>query len=347
MRKEPLTRSVKYDFTTFGVMTVENCWLHQVPAGRSGLISTPVNFPTIEFSTMTLRKTSTWAAAFTLGLLLASCGGGGQADQQGATADTLVVTGDSDGVVKVGNKLFSIPSPVQTALLIRELKAPYASDLPFSSDSIARFTTKEQQALAMGVYGADLAYVAIHKDGQRSLKTIKAIEQLSGKLNLSNAFDKDLLDGFKKNINNEDSLLRFTGKAFRAADMYLKNDQRNDVSAGVLAGGWIEGLYLTLGSTGEKVDPKIATRLAEQRHTLDNLIALLGQNEASSELVAALKDLATSYEGVSSSYKFVQPTLDAGNKTTYINSVTNAEVSPEALQTIIRKVRAIRSSIIA
>ncbi|MBX2983621.1 MAG: hypothetical protein WBB32_13820 [Flavobacteriales bacterium] len=296
---------------------------------------------------MTLRKTSTWAAAFTLGLLLASCGGGGHADQQGATADTLAIPEDGDGLVKVGDKLFSIPSPVQTAILIRELKAPYASDLPFSTDSIARFATKEKQALALGVYGADLAYVAIHKDGQRSMKTLKAIEQLSGKLNLSNAFDKDLMEGFKKNINNEDSLLRFTGKAFRAADMYLKNDQRNDVSAGVLAGGWIEGLYLTLGSTGEKVDPKIATRLAEQRHTLDNLIALLGQNEASSELVAALKDLATSYEGVSSSYKFVQPTLDAGNKTTYINSVTNAEVSPEALQTIIRKVRAIRSSIIA
>ena len=296
---------------------------------------------------MTVRYTSKWAAAMTTALLLAACGGGGNTDQVKATADTLSTATDGAGLVVVGNKLFSIPSPVQTALLIRELGLPYNNSLPLSTDSLARFTTKEKQALAMGICGADLAYVTIHKDGQRSLKTLKAIEQLSGQLNLSNAFDKDLMEGFKKNINNQDSLLRFTGKAFRAADMYLKNDQRNDVSAGVLAGGWIEGLYLTLGSTGEKVDPRIAGRIAEQRHTLDNLIALLKQNNGSSALVDSLQDLATAYEAVKTEYTFVQPTLDAVNKTTYINSVSKAEVPSEALQTIIRKVRAIRSSIIA
>ncbi|MBZ0207133.1 MAG: hypothetical protein K8H89_12470 [Flavobacteriales bacterium] len=296
---------------------------------------------------MTLRNTTIWAAAIMLGLTVVSCGGGDKADRAETTADTLATAPTGDGLVKVGGKLFSIPSPVQTAMLIREVGMPYANELPLSTDSTSRFATKQKQALAMGVYGADLAYVAIHKDGQRSLRTLKAIEQLSGQLNLSNAFDKQLLDAFKKNINNEDSLLRLTGKAFRAADMYLKNDQRNDVSTGVLAGGWIEGLYLTLGSTGETVNPKITARLAEQRHTLNNLIALLEANDGSSELVAALKDLATDYQSVTSEYKFVKPTLDVVNKTTYINSVTKAEVSPEALQTIIRKVRAIRSSIIA
>jgi len=64
-------------------------------------------------------------------------------------------------------------------------------------------------------------------------------------------------------------------------------------------------------------------------------------------LVDSLQDLATAYEAVKTEYTFVQPMLDAVNKTTYINSVSKAEVPSEALQTIIRKVRAIRSSIIA
>ena len=46
-------------------------------------------------------------------------------------------------------------------------------------------------------------------------------------------------------------------------------------------------------------------------------------------------------------YTFEQPTLDAANKTTYINSVTKTEVAPEDLKTIIQKVKAIRSSITA
>ena len=295
---------------------------------------------------MTVRNTSKWAAAMTLGLVLVACGGGSTAPAV-TTTDTLKAAEPGDGLLKVGGKLFSIPSPVQTALLIRQLGLPYDKSLPMSPENPARFTTKEQRALAMGIYGADLAYVTIHKDGQQSLKVLNAIEQLSGELNLTNAFDKDLVDNFKRNISNEDSLLRFTGKAFRAADMYLKNDQRSEVSAGVLAGGWIEGLYLTLGAADAKVNDKVAQRIAEQRHTLDNLIALLKQNEISPALVDSLQGLSAAYGAVKTAYTYAQPTLDAEHKTTYVNSVTKAEVSAEALQTIIRKVRAIRSSIIA
>ena len=295
---------------------------------------------------MMVRNTFNWAAAMTLGLTLFACGSSNETSVQ-VPQDTLTNAGEGDGLVKVGGKLFSIPSPVQTAMLIRQLGLPFDNSLALSTDSVARFVSKEKRALAMGVYGADLAYVTIHKDGQRALKTLKAIEQLSSQLNLSNAFDKGLLDGFKKNINNEDSLLQFTGRAFRAADMYLKNDQQNDVSAAVLAGGWVEGLYLTLGAKGTKVDKKVATRLAEQKHTLDNLVALLEQSGGNPDLIASLKDLASAYGAVKNTYTFAQPTLDAANKTTYINSVTQAEIPEEALQTIIQKVRIIRSSIIS
>lgn len=296
---------------------------------------------------MTFHQTIKWTAALLLLSGLAACGGGGQSASGTGEVDSLVVQAESDGLVKVGNKVFSIPSPVQTVLLIRELKTPYASSLPLPTDSAVRYATKEKQALALGVYGADLAYVAVYKDGQRALKTLKAVEQLSGQLNLSNAFDRDLMQSFQRNVDNLDSLLRLTGKAFRAADMYLKSDQRDEVSIRVLAGGWVEGLYLSLGSVGDQVDPKVAMRLLEQRHTLDNLVELLGHEQDTDGLQALMKDLVVSYEGINSQYTFVEPTLDVTNKTTYINSTSSAEIAPEALAEIIKKVRAIRAAIIA
>jgi hypothetical protein len=102
------------------------------------------------------------------------------------------------------------------------------------------------QSAILGIYGADLAYVTVHKDGQRAMATMQAIEKLGNKLELTNSFDRALLDRFKSNLGSEDSLLQFSGTAFRAADQYLKNNQRDDVSALVLAGGWIESLYLTV-----------------------------------------------------------------------------------------------------
>lgn len=296
---------------------------------------------------MTLRNSFHWPLAVLLVMGIIACGGGGGPFTQDDGVDTLAVVAEGDGVVKVGNRMFSVPSPVQTMLLIQELKTPYMNSLALSTDSITRFVTKEKQALALGIYGADLAYATTYQDGQRAMKTMKAVEELASKLNLSNAFDKNLLASFQKNINNKDSLLRLTGKAFRAADMYLKNDQREDVSAGVLAGGWIESLYLGLSAMGDQVDPRMAIRLAEQRHTLDNLITLLVQDPASGELVVQLRDLAETYKGITLEYTFVEPTQDMANKTTYINSTSKAQIAPGTLQEIIEKVQAIRAAIIA
>lgn len=295
---------------------------------------------------MQLKPTSS-AVVLLLMLALGACGTGPSGDQAGATDDTLELNDDEAAVVKVDNKLFSIPSPVQTVLLIRDLKAPYQADLLLPTDRSTNFASRSQQALALGVYGADMAYAAVHEDGQQSLKLLKAIEGLSDKLGVSNALDSDLVGAFRDNIDDQDGLLRLTGQAFRAVDRYLKNEERHDVSTNVLAGGWIEGLYLTLGANGENLDPRVVDRLAEQGHTLDNLIQLLERNDSDSGLLVELKGLAVLFRDVTIHYEYVEPTLDPEHKTTYINSVTHASVSAETLAGIVSKVRAIRATIIA
>lgn len=297
---------------------------------------------------MSVCKFLTLALAVTLVALLPACNGPAGEPSVNADADSLSVKPNSNGqLLNVQGKLFSIPSPVQTALLIKKANLPYRQMLPLNTDSLQRFTSKEKRALALGMYGADLAYRTVYKDGQAAIRSLKAIEQLSNQLNLGNAFDKDLMEGFIRNLSVEDSLLRFSGKAYRSADRYLKTDKQEDVSASVLAGGWVEGLYLSLGDATDKLDPKVATRLAEQQNTLTNLIGLLVQADTQPALVKQLQELKAALEGVKVTYVFVKPTLDVAKKTTYINSATSAEVPPETLQAIITKIREIRSSIIA
>lgn len=297
---------------------------------------------------MSVCKFLTLALAVTLVALLPACNGPAGEPSVNADADSLSVKPNSNGqLLNVQGKLFSIPSPVQTALLIKKANLPYRQMLPLNTDSLQRFTSKEKRALALGMYGADLAYRTVYKDGQAAIRSLKAIEQLSNQLNLGNAFDKDLMEGFIRNLSVEDSLLRFSGKAYRSADRYLKTDKQEDVSASVLAGGWVEGLYLSLGDATDKLDPKVATRLAEQQNTLTNLIGLLVQADTQPALVKQLQELKSALGGVKVTYVFVKPTLDVAKKTTYINSATSAEVPPETLQAIITKIREIRSSIIA
>ncbi len=254
------------------------------------------------------------------------------------------------GLMKVGGKLFSIPSPVQTALLIRKLGLPYEKGLPLAAEASEKMATKSQRALALGAYGADLAYVTVHKDGQRALSTLQTVQKLSAQLELSNAFDQELLDGFKKSLNNEDSLLRFTGSAFRMADQYLKTNNRDDVSALVLTGGWLEGMYLTLSGASEKSDVALTNRLGEQRKTLENLIALLegtDTEKANGALIGGLKDVLSAYAGVSSTYEFHPPSTDAAQKTTYVNSVSTVTMTAEQFKAIADKVKALRATLTA
>lgn len=293
------------------------------------------------------------ALAAALVLALQACGGDHKPSEgQPSDKDTLDTSAahPEGGVMKVGGQLVAVPSPVQTALLIKKLGLPYEKELPLELALLEKLATSDQHALALGAYGADLAYVTVHRDGQRALSILQTIQTLSSKLDLSNAFDQGLLDHFKKSLNNEDSLLRFSGSAYRAADQYLKNNDRNLVSSLVLAGGWIESMYLTVSGAGTKPDAALMSRIGEQRRTLTALVAMFEQGETArgqEKLLAGLKDLLVEFDGVTTTYQFQPPTVDAAQKTTYINSTSTVAMAIERFAAIATKVKALRTTITA
>lgn len=287
-----------------------------------------------------------------LGLLLflAACGGTGTQEGTVPEVDSTANVDQNSQLLRVGGKVFSIPSPVQSALAIRDAGSPYQRDASLELEKGQALTGRTEQALALGMYGADLAYATVHQDGQRTLATLQAIERLSAKLELGNAFDKALLERFKNNMANEDSLLRLSGAAFRAADEYLKTNERDEVSTLVLAGGWLEALHLSLSDPKAATTQAIVDRVGEQRATLDGLVELLsaeGADARTTSLVTGLKELQAEFKDVTSTYTFEEPVTDRAARTTYINSTSSTTIAPERLAAIAAKVAAIRSTLLA
>src|SRR5262249_31380976 len=156
-----------------------------------------------------------------------ACGGDPSGSQTETHADTLTTApSDGGGGVNIGGKLFSIPSPGATPLVVPRTGAGYPRGPGPDPAEAGALDSQRGRAVAMGLYGADLAYTTIHKDGQNALATLQTIEQLGSRLELGNAFDKSLLERFKANMNDQDSLLRLSGEAFRASDQYLKTNDR-------------------------------------------------------------------------------------------------------------------------
>lgn len=300
---------------------------------------------------MSVPTSSKIALGLGFGLFLAACGGSNTADQQ-TTTDTLAVdtTPKETELLNVGGKIFSIPSPVQTALALRKAGLKYQKELAAPLDKADAVAGKVPQSTLLGVYGADLAYATVHKDGQKAMATMQAIEKLGGKLELTNSFDRALLDRFKTNLGSEDSLLQFSGIAFRAADQYLKENQRHDVSALVLAGGWVESIYLTISDPAAAKDQTLVNRIGEQKNSLNALVELLQTSDtenAAAPLLAAMKELQGLFSGVSSTYTFQEPVTDAAKKTTFINSTSTVSIPADQLAAIVAKVTAIRNMMLA
>jgi hypothetical protein len=279
------------------------------------------------------------------------CGGTGGTETNSGTGDSLTMDSSAHpGVMKVGGKLFSIPSPVQTALLIRKLGLEYSQDLVVPSSKLDAMTTKTSKALAMGMFGADLAYLTMYKDGQRAVSTLQAIERLGNSLDVGNAFDQPLMERFKNNLNNEDSLLLLGSEAYRAADRYLKNNERTDISALILAGGFVESLYLSASSPGAEKDQNLANRIGEQKTTLANLIGLLEEvedQEGIAALTSQLQELKELFSVIVLTYEFAEPVTDASKKTTYINSSSTVSITGDQLKAIAKKIASIRNSLLA
>lgn len=302
-------------------------------------------------ASMSAPTSSTIALGLSLGLLLVACGG--PENTTGTTgADTLAVdtTPKETELLNVGGKLFSIPSPVQIALAMRKAGLKYQKDLTTPLDKGESVVGKVGQSAVLGMYGADMAYVTVHKDGQRAMATMQAIEKLGGKLELTNSFDRSLLDRFKDNLGSEDSLLQFSGTAFRAADQYLKDNKRDDVSALVLAGGWVESLYLTVSDPAAAKDQTMVNRIGEQKNSLNALVSLLeasDKEKAATALITSMKELQILFAGVSNTYTFQEPVTDAAKKTTFINSTSSVTIPADQLAAIMAKVTAIRNLMLA
>ncbi len=280
-----------------------------------------------------------------------SCGG---EESTVETVETETVTEKKDPnkaqLLEIDGKVFSIPSPIQTALLIKKAGTNYNKDMLNTPSKVTNYSTNFKKAINLGIYGADLGYVTLYDQTQDAISYLTAIKTIADDIGVSSAFDMALVERFEKNIGNQDSLLALVSDAYKSSDRYLKNNQQNDIGGLILAGGWIESLYFATTAAEMTSEQKIIERIAEQKTTLYNLIKLLTPYYSKPEFTSLIDDLMElneMFEDVEFTYTFVKPTVDAENKTTTINSTTEVNINEAQLKAISEKLIQIRIAIIS
>ena len=259
------------------------------------------------------------------------------------------IDSSSTQIYKFNNTLFSIPSPYEVSILMKNAGIEFNPNIINSVGNAQTYTDNFTKALNLGVYGADLAYLNMNKQIPEAVKYFATIKITAEELQLSGAFNVNTIKRIESNLGNEDSLLFILSKVYRNTDKYLKENNREDVGALVLAGGWIESLYFLAQVAQETKNESIITRLGEQKYPLENLIKILSpyynNSKQYEDLLESLIDLAYVFDGVEIEYTYNEPVTDAKNKISYINSSSQLLMNAEHIDMISEKIINIRTQI--
>ena len=221
-------------------------------------------------------------------LLLSACGGD-QQPQDTLNVDVKADSTQAERARKTKNIFHNIPSPMETAGLLKKAGAEYDKDVLNDVKHVDNYTSASKQALNLGIYGADLSYASVFNNTQESMLYTACAQNLAKRLDVSSAFGQEIIDRMEANRNDRDSLLNIISETYWNVDGYLKEAGRDNISALMIAGGWVEGLYIATQVCQQHDTPELRQRIAEQRIPLGELIDLMGTYSTDDPAVGGVK----------------------------------------------------------
>lgn len=193
--------------------------------------------------------------------------------------------------------VFQVPSPDELFGLIKNSGCKFRDDIMNSEKSV--YESKTAQELNLGIYAADLAYLAAFEKFQPSLKYFGKVKSMSDQMGLSTAIGNDTYSRLEKNIASADSLLEITNNSYYSVVQKLEENGNGKTLALIMSGGWIESMYIATNLVGKynEKDQNIQ-RIASQKVTFNNLIQNLEKYKDQPEV----SDQLTKFDNVKAIY---------------------------------------------
>lgn len=259
---------------------------------------------------------------FTNTLLCFSCNSNTRS-KENTQENNLAQPQNFDSVKKL---FYNVPSPIQVTELMKKMDLPYQPDLMNSVNNADNYLSQADMAINIGIYGADLSYIRIYNQFQDAAHYLAVIKKFTRELGIPEEQEKLTAKRVEENIENQDSLLNIISETFTKSDSYLKENQRGGTAALIVFGGWIETLYLATNIIDlEKPQKELVSLIAQQKHSVKNLIGLLSQyrnEEKINEVLPDLKELDAKFREIEQVKKTPSSLKSKNGKTIIQNKVT-------------------------
>lgn len=166
--------------------------------------------------------------------------------------------------------MITVPSPNEVIEEIFYGKLNVNKDFTNAYENAENYLTSDKQALNLGVYIADFAYLSLGSNQHVDIEYLKAIKFLSEKINLQEFGSAKILERLQNNLLLQDSLNKISQEVYYNISEQLEQSNQKNTLILVSSGAFIESLYLSVCLIqDEQKFEEVIKRIYEQKFILD------------------------------------------------------------------------------
>ena len=242
----------------------------------------------------------------------------------------------------------NIASPIEVAAMISALNVPYSTHYLSDPESLSTNTTSFEMAFSLGALSADLGYLNMYEKTGTAVNYLSSINRLADALQIGQFFDFATIKRLATSSSNLDSLMFISVNSFNNMDDYLRDTDRSNLSALMITGVWIEGLYLATQVAVQNSNEDLKSMIGEQKLILNDLLLILNNfsnEEAIANYITDLEVIKGIYDNVKITYEVGEPqTIEKDGMLMVVQSESShVTMSDETLQKIIEVTEQVRN----
>lgn len=271
--------------------------------------------------------------------------------EENYTVSTVDEASAKDALNKSKTILYTIPAPVEVASLIKESGAKYDEDLLHNINKAKSYNTNLKMALNLGIYTTDMSFTNIFEQSQKTVDYITSLKQLTEQLGIVQLVDEETINRMEAQSSSKDEMLNIVSEVYMNANQYLMENNRKNIAAEVMVGGWTEGLYIALNiiKNSEKSNKQLTERIIAQKLALSTVLNILetnnpnGYDDDLTYLTGKMQEIKIIFDEVKAEPQGqVIATTDANAHLTTIKANIQSEISSEIMQMLTEKVNQVR-----
>ncbi len=246
----------------------------------------------------------------------------------------------------------SFSSPIEMAASIESMDIPYSQKILVPTASADMFETNFKKSMGLGMLSANLGYLNVYKKVNTIVEYLTVIKRIADDLDIDQYFDFQTLKRLATNSDNLDSLMMLSVSSHHRMDEHLRSTGRSDLSALMVTGVWIEGMYLAVSVDELKRSDEMRNQVGDQKNILSDLYYVLKFFESKphfKELITDFDALKEAYEGVTITTVpgETRTVVENGVTVTYSGDETVIQMTDEQYAEIAENIKKIRNKLIS